>query len=100
MGKSSHLHKVMNIRHETVLVSWMRNSIILLSLALVLGKYDPSKAILIILSKVLIGVSIFILGWKLYTLKKIKYSDKQQINTFYFIKIVLLVVNIIVFITI
>ena len=100
MGKSSHLHKVMNIRQETVLVSWMRNSIILLSLALVLSKYDPSKPILTILGRVLIAVSIFILGWKLYTLKKIKYNNKQEKNTFYFIKIVLLVVNIIVFITI
>lgn len=87
------------IKREGLIISWIRNSILILTLSLVIHNLKTNK--MRILGKILNLLSILILILKLDDLKELeKYNNKKDIGELYLIKIILLMVNVLILINI
>ena len=87
------------ISMEGLITAWIRNSILILTLSLIVINLKTRK--MRILGKILNILSILILLFNLDDLNKLeKYHNKTDITQLYVIKLLLLIVNVFIFINI
>lgn len=85
----------LELRIENIIVSWLRNSIILITLATALKSFGGDKMIMI--SNLLILLSIFVIFYIYKKINKLKSHFKNvEVNNLYLIIYVLFIITILV----
>lgn len=85
----------LELRIENIIVSWLRNSIILITLATALKSFGGDKMILV--SNLLILLSMFVISYIYKKINKLKSHFKNvEVNNLYLIIYALFIVSILV----
>ena len=85
----------LELRIETIIISWLRNSIILITLATALKSFGGDKMVLV--SNLLILLSMFVIFYIYKKLNKLKSHFKNvEVNNLYLIIYVLFIISILV----
>ncbi len=85
----------LELRIETIIISWLRNSIILITLATALKSFGGDR--MIIISNLLILLSMFIIFYIYKKMNKLKSHFKNvEVNNLYLIIYVLFIIAILV----